>query len=675
MDGDIIAAKARHEDRPAFSYDEAFSRNLGWVTAAEQQALRGKRVAIAGMGGVGGSHLLTLARLGIGAFNIADFDRFELANFNRQAGATLSSIGQPKVATLATMARDINPELDLKVFPHGIDEDNLDAFLAGVDVYVDSLDFFVLDMRLKLFARLEALGIPAVIAAPIGMGTGYLVFMPGKMTFEQYFRLSGLPPEKQAVNFALGLTPRGLQRRYLMDSSRIDLKGKRGPSTSLSCELCAGVAAAEVLKIVLKRGPVRAAPWYHHFDAYRCKWVRGWMPGGNANPWQRAKLAIAYRFSETLSRNALPPVAEGLSDIDFILDRARWAPSGDNTQPWRFEKIGDERIIVHLQSAGDVYDYAGGEPTLLAGGFLLETLRLAASRRGRDARWAYLEGAEGQHCISVEFPRSVSVVADPLLDYVPIRSVDRRAYRRTKLGRDQKSVLEAALGDDLSIEWHESLAERWRASCTNARATDIRLRLREAYDVHRRILDFERDFSPTGIPVRAIGLDPVARRLMRWLMQDWRRIDLMNRFAFGTAIARLEMDLIPGIFCAAHFTVRSNKQPDDTHRAEFLLKTGVALQRFWLTATRLGLVMQPSLAPICFAGLDHTASTALEGRRRKTAARLARWLSSGDTRPLLFMGRIGMQAPRPIATRSVRRDAQILLREAERVGDGTKAPS
>src|SRR5277367_5596131 len=84
-----------------FRYEEAFSRNLGWVTAAEQQVLRQKRIAIAGLGGVGGSHLLTLARLGIGGFHIADFDHFELANFNRQIGATMSSLGRPKAAVLA----------------------------------------------------------------------------------------------------------------------------------------------------------------------------------------------------------------------------------------------------------------------------------------------------------------------------------------------------------------------------------------------------------------------------------------------------------------------------------------------------------------------------------------------------------------------------------------------
>ena len=74
---------------PDFSYDAAFVRNIGWLTEWEQQALRAKRVAIAGMGGVGGVHMLTLARFGVGAFSIADFDRFDIVNFNRQIGANV----------------------------------------------------------------------------------------------------------------------------------------------------------------------------------------------------------------------------------------------------------------------------------------------------------------------------------------------------------------------------------------------------------------------------------------------------------------------------------------------------------------------------------------------------------------------------------------------------------
>ncbi|MDD2872744.1 MAG: ThiF family adenylyltransferase, partial [Azoarcus sp.] len=155
--------------KPVFEYDSAFSRNIGWVSSLEQSALRGKRVAIAGMGGVGGIHLLTLARLGIGAFNISDFDAFDYVNFNRQAGAVMASLGLPKVDVLAEMAHEINPEIDIRKFPEGVSTANLDDFLKGVDLYVDGLDFFAFDARRATFAACARMGIPAVTAAPLGM--------------------------------------------------------------------------------------------------------------------------------------------------------------------------------------------------------------------------------------------------------------------------------------------------------------------------------------------------------------------------------------------------------------------------------------------------------------------------------------------------------------------------
>ncbi|AVZ78831.1 hypothetical protein C3497_04745 [Zoogloeaceae bacteirum Par-f-2] len=278
-----------------FDYEAAFSRNIGWVTEAEQQALRGKRVAIAGIGGVGGVHLLTLARLGIGAFNIADFDTFDLVNFNRQAGAMVSTLGRPKVDVLAEMAADINPELDIRRFAHGVRQDNLDDFLRGVDLYVDGLDFFAFAARRSTFAACHRLGVPAVTAAPLGMGTAVLVFMPGGMSFEDYFCLEGCDQDEMALRFLLGLSPAMLQRGYLVDPSRVNLAEQRGPSTVAACQLCAGVAATEALKILLGRGTLRAAPHGYQFDAYRQRLTRTWRPGGNRHPLQRLGLWVARR--------------------------------------------------------------------------------------------------------------------------------------------------------------------------------------------------------------------------------------------------------------------------------------------------------------------------------------------------------------------------------------------
>src|SRR5207248_4307002 len=92
-----LEAYPQTDQGPAsWSYEQAFARHSGLLTDAEQSKLRNSRVAIVGLGGVGGIHLATLARLGIGAFHIADPDTFELANFNRQYGANTQTLGRSK---------------------------------------------------------------------------------------------------------------------------------------------------------------------------------------------------------------------------------------------------------------------------------------------------------------------------------------------------------------------------------------------------------------------------------------------------------------------------------------------------------------------------------------------------------------------------------------------------
>ena len=278
---------------PIFDYSAAFSRNIGWLTEIEQDRLRHSRIAIAGMGGVGGIHLITLVRLGVGKFTIADFDTFDQVNFNRQAGATMRTLGRSKVEVMAEQALDINPDLDIRTFPQGVCEENLDDFFKDADLYVDGLDFFVFEAREAVYRACERLKIPAVIAAPLGMGVAGVNLLPGKMTFEAFFGFSGASPQEKALRFLLGLSPAMLQRGYLVDRSTVDFASQRGPSTAMACQLCAGAAATEALKILLKRGRVLAAPHGYQFDAYRNKFTRTWRPGGNKNPLQRLGLAIA----------------------------------------------------------------------------------------------------------------------------------------------------------------------------------------------------------------------------------------------------------------------------------------------------------------------------------------------------------------------------------------------
>ncbi len=279
-----------------FNYKTAFKRTIGWITEDEQEILRNATVAIAGLGGVGGSHLLTLVRLGVGRFSIADYDLFELHNMNRQAGASMSQLGRPKVDVLQEMALDINPELQIQTYPEGISAGNVAQFLDGADVYVDGLDFFVYDARQLVFREAAASGIPAFTAAPLGMSTAFLAFHPDGLSFDQYFQIHpDLSEEEKALRFMLGLAPSGLHGPSLVDPSTINLKEQSGPSTPMGCELCAGVIGTQVLKWLLQRGKTDWAPWAVQFDAYRMKLRRTWRPGGNSHPVQRLALWLARR--------------------------------------------------------------------------------------------------------------------------------------------------------------------------------------------------------------------------------------------------------------------------------------------------------------------------------------------------------------------------------------------
>jgi molybdopterin/thiamine biosynthesis adenylyltransferase len=278
-----------------FDYHLAFSRNIGWVTETEQQRLRSARIAIAGLGGVGGSHLLTLTRLGIENFNLADFDRFAVENFNRQAGANLNSVGHTKLQCMTDAARSINPQLNINPFPEGVTAQQAKAFLEGCDLYLDGLDFFAMDVRRAVFTACHELEIPAVTAAPLGMGSALLCFLPGKMSFESYFKFAGVDEFQQYLHFLVGLAPARLHQAYLVDPNQIDLLAKRGPSTAMGCELCAGIAASQVLKLLLGRGRIAAAPWGLQFDAYQNRLVRTWRPGGNHHPLQRLAIWFGTR--------------------------------------------------------------------------------------------------------------------------------------------------------------------------------------------------------------------------------------------------------------------------------------------------------------------------------------------------------------------------------------------
>jgi nitroreductase len=327
-----------------------------------------------------------------------------------------------------------------------------------------------------------------------------------------------------------------------------------------------------------------------------------------------------------------------------ILDLARWAPSGDNTQPWRFEIVSASHLVVHGFDTRDhcVYDL-DGHSSQLALGALLESIRIAASGHGLAATVARrLDVPESKPAFDVRFQPSDSP-RSPLINYLPVRCVNRRPLRTRALTGKEKSALEASVGPGYRVFWIEGLSGRWQAARLMWRNARLRLTIPEAYQVHRSIIEWNARFSEDRIPEQALGASWLTARLMRFAMKSWSRIEFMNKWLGGTVVPRIELDLLPSLACGAHFLIAS---PRPSRQIGDYVEAGAAMQRFWLTATTLGLQVQPEMTPLIFAryvrdGRRFSTMKHAEVLSKEIAGALERVFGPELSARGVFMGRIG----------------------------------
>lgn len=652
-----------------FDYHLAFSRNLGLVSEDEQGILRSKKVAIAGMGGVGGSHLLTLVRMGIERFTIADMDTFDLVNFNRQAGAMMSNLGLEKVEVMKKAALDINPNCQFEVFPEGVSLKNIDAFLDGVDIYVDGLDFFVLEMRAEISKRCRELGIPAVTAGPIGLSTAFLAFDPNGMSFEDYFRLEGHDLQTQAIHFLAGLTPKFPQKSHIVDFSRINLKEKRGASLAPSCMACSAVMGAEVLKILLGRGKVYYLPWALQFDMYKNKFYKTYNWAGNNSPLGKIKIAMIKRVLERETAQPPPPPPSYASLIEEILDQAKWAPSGDNGQPWLVTIEDDFSFTLKVDRAKrNVYNLLE-MPDLISAGMFLENAVIAARYKGYDLKSRITEGKVEARLVPSSVVSTERLNKSRILyPYIKTRSVNRYPYKLKPIPPLVAAAAEELLDHDIKIHWLNGMSEKWAVARATMMTSDIRLRLPETYFVHKHMIDWSGQNSTDKMPADSLGANKLSTALTRWALQSERRNRILLKMPAATMSFQVELDLIPSIFCASHFVmsfdpaVTPDPQPSDYIRA------GANMQRFWLYLTSQNMALQPWYIPIMFSryidgNIPFTVDNALHKKAGKLHDHVVQKILTPIGVPLkdvFFTGRIGYPTKIP-KTRSIRKPLSYFI--------------
>lgn len=319
--------------------------------------------------------------------------------------------------------------------------------------------------------------------------------------------------------------------------------------------------------------------------------------------------------------------------IKNVLNIARWAPSGDNCQPWRFEILSQTKALIHGFTPVEVAEYDSGNYSYshFAHGCLLKTIELAASGLGLEALLRVSDQSTSAHPIyEVELQKSNSE-PDPLSHYLLKRVSNRFFYKTTAVPIQVKRVLEESVKPDFSLIWLEGFSKKRAFASLN-------------YDFARfakpqlaGIIEWNAQFSKDHLPDEALGLDSMNLRIVRFLFSNKQRLEFARNYLGADVISALTGFYIPSLLCGAHVAIIQEKPPQNY--IDFT-ETGKAFQKFWLQVAQLGLSMQMETGPIAFSRIVWDGLTK-DPTAVRMAHKLEKLLGEENAKKTVMLVRIG----------------------------------
>lgn len=259
-------------------YSKMIQRNIGLLTREQQKSLRNSRVAVFGMGGLGGVAAELLVRTGIEKININDIDRFEPSNLNRQAFCFRSTLKKRKIDAAEKFLKDINPHLNLKKFQK-TNASIIEKMLTNTNVAVLAIDQPAPCIHISRVCRRKGIPVVESVAMPY---LNVRVYTKDSISFEDFFDyptkdksddelydLDDETMEKVMINTVHRFTKHvsGVKEHYTPEAQKLFYSGyfsTFGPIVWMQ----ASFMALETLKIILKTGNLSVVPDYSLFDPF-----------------------------------------------------------------------------------------------------------------------------------------------------------------------------------------------------------------------------------------------------------------------------------------------------------------------------------------------------------------------------------------------------------------------
>ena len=587
-------------DEPAFG-ELRTNRNTYKITPQERDALATKRIGVVGLS-VGQSVALVLAlERACGELRLADFDTLDLSNLNRLR-AGVHAIGLPKVVVTAREIAEIDPYLNVVCYFDGVTSANMETFLAEpepLDLLIEECDSLDLKVEIRHAARQRR--IPVVMDTsdrglldierfdlepqrPLFHGlVGDL--MPGQ--------LRGLSTEEKIPYVLKIIGEETISLRMRASLLEIDQTISTWPQLASAVALGGGVAGDAARRILLGE-PIASGRFFVDPVLTPSR-----VDESSPDAWQ-ALQANTVPEAILVPRDTRDFADEGVAVAESQLERfvtaACLAPSGGNAQPWRW--VWRDRslwLFLDRRYSRALLDFRS-LASIAALGAASENLVLAAHAEGLGVHVTPFPDPVEPSCVACfRFcvrggPRDEPKTSDHLVSVIRERVTNRHRGTRARLPEGIFGALDASIASvpGADLKWLRSDDELEEAGdLLGAGDRVIFLDQRLHHELMTEI-EFEAKPRPRGIAVATLELSPSDRAGLE-VSRSWAALSLVKEWGGGANLEKMSRKAIGGASAAGMLRMPARKGAD-------YYAGGRAMQRLWLTATELGLGLQPMTA-------------------------------------------------------------------------------
>jgi nitroreductase len=597
-----------------------------------------------------------------GCLRLADNDLLGLHNLNRLR-AGVHDLGTNKAVLAARQILEIDPFMDIDLFPEGVSDENIRLFLTGADILIEVCDDLSLKVRLRELAR--------DLRIPVLMDTSDR----GLIDIERFDRepdrpiFHGLTGDLRAeelrdlstadkVPYALKLIGEStISARAAASLIEMEQTISSWPQLASGVVLGAAVTADTARRMLLGE-LTGSGRFYVDLEAI----VRdgGSTPLPETHPVDLQACPEA-KHAVDLGPRVPPRTSLDESEVCSLVQHGILAPSGGNCQPWSFV-FHDGLLSCHhvIERSKSFLDYRN-IGSYLAFGAVVENMAICAASRGRGTEVRLFPDADDPHLVcELHFPSSGKALDGAgLMESVPQRVTNRKLGTRCPLHSQQAAALNSAAesaGARLHLlEQPDALDEIASIIGSGDRLRFLSRTMHAEMMREVRWTRQEVESTRDGLDIATLEFSKADAAALR-VISSWPAMQALGKIGGGSALCKPARKSIASASAVGLVTF-------DGTSPESWFHGGRAMQRVWLTATRLGLAFQPMAAITgLFVRLENDGDGLLDVEQKILTDLRRRYqalfdLSAGTAEAMLF--RVSMADP-PSA-RSLRRRVEDVL--------------